>query len=149
MKRDLQGQYITLSMVGEKVRAFVPSPLPHGKTCCLFKLTAREDTAFSCNNKHLPEAAGRYKHCQQVNRPKTQSTLCLFPVYQRYKSRNWVVIVTFLSHSHLFSVLHTPDRKFMILWIDIKRNIKVKSWLDHLFLNACSLWDKAYPFFSD
>lgn len=28
MKRDLQGQYITLSTVGEKVRAFVPSPLP-------------------------------------------------------------------------------------------------------------------------
>jgi len=28
MKRDLQGQYITISTVGEKVRAFVPSPLP-------------------------------------------------------------------------------------------------------------------------
>lgn len=28
MKRDLQGQYRTISTVGEKVRAFVPSPLP-------------------------------------------------------------------------------------------------------------------------
>lgn len=28
MKRDLQGQYITISTVGEKVGAFVPSPLP-------------------------------------------------------------------------------------------------------------------------
>lgn len=28
MKRNLQGQYITISTVGEKVRAFVPSPLP-------------------------------------------------------------------------------------------------------------------------
>ncbi len=28
MKRDLQGQYITISTVGEKARAFVPSPLP-------------------------------------------------------------------------------------------------------------------------
>ena len=28
MKRNLQGQYITISTVEEKVRAFVPSPLP-------------------------------------------------------------------------------------------------------------------------
>jgi len=28
MKRDLSGQYITISMVGEKVQVFVPSPLP-------------------------------------------------------------------------------------------------------------------------
>lgn len=28
MKRELQGQYITVSTVGEKVRAFVPTPLP-------------------------------------------------------------------------------------------------------------------------
>jgi len=28
MKRDLQGQYITISTVGEMVQAFVPSPLP-------------------------------------------------------------------------------------------------------------------------
>ena len=28
MKRELQGQYITISTVGEKTRAFVPAPLP-------------------------------------------------------------------------------------------------------------------------
>jgi len=28
MKRELQGRYVTISMVGEKVRAFVPAPLP-------------------------------------------------------------------------------------------------------------------------
>ena len=28
MKRELQGQYVTISTVGEKVRAFVPAPLP-------------------------------------------------------------------------------------------------------------------------
>ena len=28
MKRKLQGQYITISTVGEKARAFVPAPLP-------------------------------------------------------------------------------------------------------------------------
>ncbi len=28
MKRNLQGQYITISTVEEKARAFVPSPLP-------------------------------------------------------------------------------------------------------------------------
>ena len=28
MKRDLQGQYINLSTVGEKAQAFVPAPLP-------------------------------------------------------------------------------------------------------------------------
>ncbi len=28
MKRELQGHYITVSTVGEKVQAFVPSPLP-------------------------------------------------------------------------------------------------------------------------
>ena len=28
MNRDLQGQYINLSTVGENVRAFVPNPLP-------------------------------------------------------------------------------------------------------------------------
>ena len=28
MKRELQGQYVTISTVGEKARAFVPAPLP-------------------------------------------------------------------------------------------------------------------------
>ena len=28
MKRGLQGQYVTISTVGERARAFVPSPLP-------------------------------------------------------------------------------------------------------------------------
>jgi hypothetical protein len=28
MNRDLQGHYITFSTVGEKVKAFVPAPLP-------------------------------------------------------------------------------------------------------------------------
>ena len=28
MKRELQGKYVTTSTVGEKVRAFVPAPLP-------------------------------------------------------------------------------------------------------------------------
>jgi len=28
MKRELQGQYITISTVGEKAQAFVPTPLP-------------------------------------------------------------------------------------------------------------------------
>ncbi|EQD35417.1 filamentation induced by cAMP protein Fic, partial [mine drainage metagenome] len=28
MKRDLQGTYVTISTVGETVRAFVPAPLP-------------------------------------------------------------------------------------------------------------------------
>ncbi len=28
MKREIQGQYVTVSTVGEKVQAFVPAPLP-------------------------------------------------------------------------------------------------------------------------
>jgi hypothetical protein len=28
MKRALQGKYVTMSTAGEKVRAFVPAPLP-------------------------------------------------------------------------------------------------------------------------
>ena len=28
MKRGLQGHYVTISTVGEKVKAFVPAPLP-------------------------------------------------------------------------------------------------------------------------
>lgn len=28
MKRGLQGRYVTISTVGEKVQAFVPAPLP-------------------------------------------------------------------------------------------------------------------------
>ena len=28
MKRELQGHYVTISTVGEEVRAFVPAPLP-------------------------------------------------------------------------------------------------------------------------
>ncbi len=28
MKRELQGQYVTISTVGEKAYAFVPAPLP-------------------------------------------------------------------------------------------------------------------------
>ena len=28
MKRKLQGKYVTISTVGEEVRAFVPAPLP-------------------------------------------------------------------------------------------------------------------------
>ena len=28
MKRELQGQYVIISTVGEKARAFVPAPLP-------------------------------------------------------------------------------------------------------------------------
>jgi Fic family protein len=28
MKRDLQGRYVTISTVGEKAQAFIPSPLP-------------------------------------------------------------------------------------------------------------------------
>ncbi len=28
MRRDLQGRYVTISTVGEKVQAFIPAPLP-------------------------------------------------------------------------------------------------------------------------
>ena len=28
MHRDLQGYYVTITTVGEKIRAFVPTPLP-------------------------------------------------------------------------------------------------------------------------
>jgi hypothetical protein len=28
MKRELQGQYVTISTVGKKAKAFVPAPLP-------------------------------------------------------------------------------------------------------------------------
>ena len=28
MKRDIQGRYVTVSAVGEKVQAFIPAPLP-------------------------------------------------------------------------------------------------------------------------
>lgn len=28
MKRELQGRYVTISTVGEKAQAFVPTPLP-------------------------------------------------------------------------------------------------------------------------